>query len=388
MATTLFSFLGRVPKDQNGYRTTKYDFGDGVPTGQAAFFGWPLTERINPNRLVIMGTSGSMWDHLFEVDYDFGDQYEDQRLELAEATENRAVETRHLNALEPLLTEILGCEVKLRLIPYCRDDSEQVELLRLLSHHVARGDLVHVDITHGFRTLPMLSVLAALYLRRVRGVEVAGIWYGFYDPDTETAPVHDLKGLLHIADWLEALTIYDRTGDYGDAARMIGPAADLLGRAAFFERTSNPVKAREALAGWYGKADRTRQGDPATDLFIDALDQRVDWRRGADRGEWEQRLAHTYLDKRDYVRASIYGMEALITKQTLSRNEDTQNRDTRERIGKYLRTTNSEFSELSNLRNALAHGQRSPDRTIRRAMDHETQLQKFIRERFYNLFSN
>lgn len=386
MATTLFSFLGRVPKDENAYRTTRYDFGDGALTEPVAYFGWPLTKRINPNRLVIMGTSGSMWDHLFEVDYDFGDQYADQRLELTDATENHAVKPIHLAPLEPLLTKALGCEVKLRLIPYCRDESEQVEILRLLSLHVARDDLVHIDITHGFRTIPMLSVLAALYLRRVRRAEVAGIWYGFYDRDTENAPVHDLKGLLHIADWLEALAIYDRTGDYGYAAQMIGHEGELLCRAAFFERSSNPVKAREALTGWYGRADRTRQGDPATELFVKDLDRRVAWRRGADRGEWERTLARTYLDKRDYVRAAIYGMEAIITAEALICKDDPQNRNDRDRLHENLRRNCSEYRDLSSLRNALAHGQRSLDRNIRSTMDSEPKLQASIRALFERLF--
>lgn len=386
MATTLFSFLGRVPKDQNGYRTTRYDFGDGVLTGPVAFLGRPLTERISPNRLVIMGTSGSMWDHLFEVDDDFGDHYEDRRLELTEATENKAVEDRHLAPMEPLLAESIGCEVALRLIPYCRDESEQVEMLRLLSCHVAAGDHVHIDITHGFRTLPTLSVLAALYLRRVRGAEVAGIWYGFYDPDTKIAPVHDLRGLLHIADWLEALAIYDRTGDYGDAAEMIGPVGKLLRRAAFFERTSNPVKAREALTGWYQKVDRTPQDDPAAELFIDDLEQRVDWRRGADRGEWERRLARTYLEKSDYVRAAIYGREAIITANALRRKVDNANHEVRERLSEELRNGSNAFRRLSRLRNALAHGQRSQDPVVQRAMADESRLRNFLGDAFAELF--
>jgi hypothetical protein len=61
----------------------------------------------------------------------------------------------------------------------------------------------------------MLALLAALYLRRVRGARVGRIWYGAFDPDSGDVPVHDLSGLLNIADWLEALAVYDRCGDYG-----------------------------------------------------------------------------------------------------------------------------------------------------------------------------
>jgi hypothetical protein len=69
MTTTLLTFLGRVPKTDNGYRKTRYDFGDGCPTEPVAFFGWPLQKRIKADRL-IMGTAGPMWNHLFGGDID------------------------------------------------------------------------------------------------------------------------------------------------------------------------------------------------------------------------------------------------------------------------------------------------------------------------------
>lgn len=174
MANTLITFLGRVPETEGGYRTTQYDFGDGRLSEPVAFLGWPLTERLNPDRLVILGTTGSMWDHLFEVDQDLGHQWKSERLALIEATAHGTVSGQHLTQLEPLLRDRFGLEVKLRLIPYCRNESEQVELLRSLADHVDAGDKVHIDITHGFRTLPMVSVMAALYLRRVRNAKIAG----------------------------------------------------------------------------------------------------------------------------------------------------------------------------------------------------------------------
>ncbi|MBK8638166.1 MAG: hypothetical protein IPN92_07685 [Chromatiaceae bacterium] len=35
MSSVLLTFLGRVPKDQQGYRVTRYDFGDGQPQAAA-----------------------------------------------------------------------------------------------------------------------------------------------------------------------------------------------------------------------------------------------------------------------------------------------------------------------------------------------------------------
>ena len=66
MPHVLLTFLGRVSKA--GYQTTCYDFGDGRQEPPTAFFGWSLQRRLTPDRLVILGTAGSMWDHLFERD--------------------------------------------------------------------------------------------------------------------------------------------------------------------------------------------------------------------------------------------------------------------------------------------------------------------------------
>ena len=66
MPTGLLTFFGRVPNSGRGYRATRYDFGDGLADEPVAFFGWPLQRRVRADRLVVLGTAGSMWDHLFE----------------------------------------------------------------------------------------------------------------------------------------------------------------------------------------------------------------------------------------------------------------------------------------------------------------------------------
>ncbi len=126
MTHTLITFLGRVPKSENGYRSTAYTF-DGEPDESTAFIGWSLRRRLNPDRMVILGTAGSMWDHLFEKDIALGSEAEDERLALQVATENKTVTKELLEPLTPLLAQRLGCEVRLVLIPYCQNESEQLE---------------------------------------------------------------------------------------------------------------------------------------------------------------------------------------------------------------------------------------------------------------------
>ena len=276
-------------------------------------------------------------------------------MDLIDAVKEKRVTAAHLAALAPLLSARLDCEVCLSLIPYARDSAEQVELLRIMAEHVGPGDRVDLDVTHGFRHLPMLAILAALHLRSVRGALIGGIWYGAFDPDSGAAPVHDLAGLLHIADWLQALHTYDKDGDYGAFASLLGPSGTLLAEAAFFERTSNPVKAREKLTAWSGRADRLPPDDPAATLFGDALQQRVGWYRGGARADWERALADQYLERQDYVRAVIYGQESAISSEVANQRGDMNDFEVRDQAREALKS-NEDFRTLSQLRNALAHG--------------------------------
>jgi CRISPR-associated protein, TM1812 family len=269
MDTTLITILGRTPKDANGYRPTRYTFSDQSRTEPLAFFGWALQQQIHPQRMVVLGTEGSMWDHLFEGDIDFEQDNPDERLALIEATEKKQVTQEQLDRLTPYLEARIGCEVNLALIPYARDEVEQVELLRRIATHVPQEGSVHLDITHGFRHLPMLILLAALYLRIARKALIEKIWYAAYDPDTQQAPVLDLSGLLQIADGLQALSSFDKDGDYGVFVPMLRQAGlpdetvTALQKAAYYENILNVTEST-------GQLRRAREGLESTSLQPEA----------------------------------------------------------------------------------------------------------------------
>lgn len=386
MNQTLLTFLGRTRRGDDGYRTTTYDFGNGRQSEPVAFFGWALQQRIQPQRMVILGTPGSMWDELFEGDIDFGATMEEARIDLVEAVDAQEVNAGHLQALEDLLSEQLECEVKLVLTPYCRDQQEQVELLRIMASHVRENDTVHLDITHGFRHLPMLALLSALHLQTVKNAHIQAIWYGSFDPDTQKAPVYDLKGMLHIAEWIHSLHTYQKDGDYAVFSGLLGESGEQLINAAFYERTSNPVKARQALNGWMSDEKRFSKDDPAVELFQDEIEKRVSWYQGRERPDWEQSLALSYLEKRDYLRASIYGMEAVISAEVICRGAEVGNFGARENTRKELADKKNGFRKLQQLRNAMAHGIKPGDRHVEKTMKTESNLQVTLKSLFKQLF--
>lgn len=389
MSTTLITILGRTPKSESGYRATRYTFNDGTQTEPLAFFGWALQQHLQPQRMVILGTSGSMWDHLFECDLELGEQLESQRLELIQAVETKTVTQAQLDELTPVLAQHLGCEIELSIIPYCRDEAEQVELLRTMADHVPEDETVHLDVTHGFRHLPMLSLLAALYLRIVRNATIEKIWYAAYDPDTQTAPVLDLSGLLRIADGLQALASFDKDGDYGVFVPLLQQAGlppeitQDLKAAAYFENILNVGEAT-------GKLRKIKLNQvplkPEADLLLPAIHTRLDWLDEKKQFEKQTKLAKRALDRHDYLRATLYAYEAIITRLCQIGGGRAEDFDSREQIRKDYESEQKkhrgqeydDYKQLKNLRNQIAHGTRGSVGDIQKIMLDETLMQQTL----------
>lgn len=350
--TTLISFLGKSRRGSAvGYQRATYAFDDGQRV-QTPFFGSALMQRLRPQRMLLLGTAGSMWDVL-----DF-DTEAPEWAELTEASE-RAEVTQEL--LDRVSTRTRGAMqgAELVLIPYCRDEVEQVELLADLAARVVEREEVVLDITHGFRHLPLLALVAARYLSHVRSAVVSDIYYGALEMTADgTTPVLKLDGLLRMLDWIEAFAAHDASGNYGVFASLLvrdgmkQASADSLERAAHLERVTNSTQAREIVTPMLAEV-----GDlgGATRLFSDQLARRLSWARKPSRDARERALFDAYLERKDFLRASIYLQESAISAACNRLTIDSNEHAAREQARETLKGSPS-FRDLSDIRNMLAHG--------------------------------
>lgn len=357
---TLISFLGKSKADSvTGYKNASYRFdADFIRT--VPYFGLALREYLKPDRLVLVGTAGSMWDVFFDRQQSASDE---TLLALIDAVKDECVTHEMLRESETRLSQQLGIPVECLLIGYARDDSEQADLLHRLADVVPRRERVSLDVTHGFRHLPMLALVAARYLGKVRDVEIANIYYGAFDMrDAQNeVPVVRLKGLLTMLDWVDALATYEKDGDYGVFANLLeqdglpGDKARTLKEAAYYERTTNTVKAAEKLRGTF-TAVQQHQGVMAR-LFSQQLSQRMQWFQRSQRSAREQALADAYLVRRDYLRATILLQEAWVSRCLEREQPDLlQDFNARDEVRKEQQGQNKDFKQICHLRNALAHG--------------------------------
>jgi CRISPR-associated Csx2 family protein len=389
---SLVTFLGKSRDDlKTGYRTARYRFPSGA-VRETAFFGRALAEQLEPDRLVVLGTCGSMWG-VFVENLTVEGQEEGARLQLLEAESSASVDQSLLDRLAPLMGRAVGRTVVPRLILYGKDGIEQRAILEAIAEAVPKGR-VSFDLTHAFRHLGMLGLVSAFMLERVGKLEIEGIWYGALEmTEGGVALVLRLDGLLAIQRWVDALDRYDATGDYGVFSPLLeadGVPADkarCLEEAAFHEQALNLSDARRKLQTFLPQLDVLLPG--ASGLFQRRLKERLAWVRGADLAEHQRSLAYQHLRRGDFLRAAIFGWEGFVSRLCLERQLDPQQfKEGREvAIEAFEQELQADQHEdwkkkaywmLKNLRNALVHGNPPASERFREPLQSSDRLHRTL----------
>lgn len=114
-------------------------------------------------------------------------------------------------------------------IPEGRSEREIWEIFEIISESLAGGQRVVLDITHGFRSIPILMLGAVLFLKEARGIELGGGYYGAYearDPSEDTEPVFDLTPLVEMVEWANAVRIFNKYGHADEMGKLLGRIQD------------------------------------------------------------------------------------------------------------------------------------------------------------------
>jgi len=143
-----------------------------------------------------------------------------------------------------ILQDRLGAIVEPVDIPEGRSEAELWKIFDRVVSTVNEGDKIVLDITHAFRSIPMLVLAIAAYLRRTKEVTVEHIVYGAYEarkpfnvpPNPEDrAPIFDLTPLLDLLDWLSGAEFLLKRSD----ATLLAERLRNIHQRAWQSRSSN-----------------------------------------------------------------------------------------------------------------------------------------------------
>ena len=190
----VITFLGLGPK--NGYQPTTYIKHDKSDSHTTHLFPEAVAKLYEPDLNIIMVTEQVL---------------EDPRGYLAYLREE----------LNPKLREVK--------IPEGKSESELWEIFDICAKQIDPEDEIILDITHGFRSSPLLIFIVAAYLRQVKKVELKHILYGAFearDPVANETPIFDLTPFVELLEWMNAVNVFQ---NYGDARPIANAAAAHFG---------------------------------------------------------------------------------------------------------------------------------------------------------------
>lgn len=142
---------------------------------------------------------------------------------------DEVIESKGLNSF----IEELNLELKVEPIQIKNGDNESEiwENFRIIFDCLQPDDEVYFDVTHGFRSLPMMVMVLNNYSKFLKGIKVKSISYGNYEARNELneAPIIDLTPLTNLQDWTSAIKEFI---DYGKSKSI----NDLLGEYSFVSK--------------------------------------------------------------------------------------------------------------------------------------------------------
>ena len=376
MPRTLVSFLGRFQRPEGGgYERVVYRFRPDGPDVESEFFGWAAWQHLvkledPPTQWVILGTPTSHWDCLFTLfSADLPDglgQWSDRAAQEI-ATGGIAQET--LDDFSPFARELGVPALRLKIMPM-ESDGAFVALHQVLDEDAR----VILDITHAFRALPALALLALGGLRWIKGVRIDDVLYGNLEgsPRGHVKDVVSLQGAARVAELAPSLARIAVVDDFEEAETVckelgIGSVQDRLElrRQSILSAMLYPQEA-VAQAGrlWQSLGNWPAAGGTMASVIGDWV-RRATEAAGGGRGgiAIERRLvlqAEKFLARRDYLRCMLQLNEAnrIMLARQLNMDSRAKFKELLPELEQKLPNENvqCDMSVLNQLRNHTAHG--------------------------------
>lgn len=112
------------------------------------------------------------------------------------------------------------------MIPDGSSPEEIWEIFTCVFKHIEDNDDIIFDITHGFRSLPMLNMVLINYAKLLRNINVSGIYYGAYEAkekiDGKTfSPIWDLIDFERLQEWTNAAQMFLKAGAAENLSQMM-----------------------------------------------------------------------------------------------------------------------------------------------------------------------
>ncbi|AFV75886.1 CRISPR-associated protein DxTHG motif-containing protein [Thermus oshimai JL-2] len=283
-------------------------------------------------------------------------------------------------------------------IPSGSVEEELWAIFEAITEHVPEGAEVVVDISHSFRSQPVLALAALRFLEAAKDVKVSRILYASYDQRAKRGRFLDLTLFLTLMRWSEATSELVRYGFTRNLATLLkeiqddawrggkqgpkpqrlktlGQVLEELGLALEFLRVPETLElARKLLEESKRVEEESQAWLPAQPIraLLEKLRQRyeplaVEEAFSPDGLKAQAHMVDLLLEIGSYHQAAVLIRELMVTKVCLDQGLHPLDKDGRDKAEGYLnqwlkeghdetlRQWGNTWKALSDLRNDLAH---------------------------------
>jgi len=91
----------------------------------------------------------------------------------------------------------------------------------IILDNIDYGDELTVDLTHGYRSIPIVFSTAVNFLQKAKNITLGAVYYAAYEKNKSLVPIMDMKDFYIINEWAEAVS---RLIEDADARKMTAVA--------------------------------------------------------------------------------------------------------------------------------------------------------------------
>lgn len=233
MSRVLVSFLGTGISNSHRYDKVTYNI-EGTACNETTLIAEAITKHYGIEKLILVGTAKSMWEEVYDrfAKINGVQTDEDYLDELLDYIDNAGIETDPTSFPNPKeIEKALGKDSHIIIVDYGINNEQlksNTEKILGIEQFLEYNDELIVDITHGFRSLPIAMMNLLVYLQNISGktIEISHILYGMREIEKDSSvklgkvknevPIIDLNkgemGIVNINKWISGAYAFKEFG--------------------------------------------------------------------------------------------------------------------------------------------------------------------------------
>lgn len=347
MAKILISSLGKGIKGAN-YNVAKYQIAKNGTIYESNSIAKVLAEHLDIDKIFLLGTSGSAWDMIAD-NFEAGEEIS---LPLMDKVENSSVLQDDLMSLDKVIDKHLGTTgSRTWIIEYGINEEElwnNFSILLNMSKSFQSGDEIYLDITHAFRSLPMMSFVMTDFAAQVSEInfKLSGIYYGMFEYSTDpqnpqqgVTPIVDISIIYELHKWIRAIDAMKNYGNLDPLVKLLETEDDELKSVEkVFVQLNNNIKlanlaSLKQFVSTASKKIKILQGsnNKIIKLLSDDIIVFVEKLNKERMSDFQFELATWFYDNKQYALCYMALAEAIVTKNAELIGVDRETMDYRDK---------------------------------------------------------